>query len=340
MVLAIGLGGNVYLKSGLGLFSVFVKYHSLPCIVLHSVFSYMFQCFKNKKIYFNDHFKSSLILSVGFLIFLLMYFNLFNVWIIPPRFSSLQFNLDFSSFLKNFFSYGYYLSAMFFLTIPAFLKSEKIYIKVFLLAVSTLLAVYNQNLGEMDFGVFNQFIGEEVILLVKIFGFWNFLVCCQTFWKDEKSCIMLLTILGYIILLSFTRPVNRYLIFVIPFWAILVCQHISISRYYWWTYVSILLGLNFFATLYQVSNASAAASIANWAVKNNISVVLDGVSRAHIGDFSHYDEYSNYEVRFERNESRELLHKETVSVLGITLGSYVLKKIKNPVLYREKYIYK
>ena len=324
MVFAIYITKNTYLRSGLGLCSAVIKFHSLPFIVLHSGFIYMFQSFRSKKISFNNHFISILILSFGFMIFLLLYLKLFNVWIMPSNFRDTHFNSDIFSFFTNFFSYGFYLAGMFFLTIPAFINSEQIKIKVFLLVLSTMLAIYNQNLGEMDFGSFQQFLGFEVILLIKIVSFWNFLLCCQAFWKDEESRIMLLTILGYIILLSLTRPVNRYLIFVIPFWAILICKQICLSRLFWWGYISILAVLNLFATLYQVSNATASANMAKWAVQKDVRVNLVGTVRAHVGDFSHYDSNSNLVVSLAGNHTGEILHEESVMVFGLPIRSYVL----------------
>ena len=72
----------------------------------------------------------------------------------------------------------------------------------------------------------------------------------------------------------------------VPFWAMLVCQHISLSRLFWWGYISILAGLNLFATLYQVSNATASANMAEWAI--DVKINLGGIVYP-VGDFSHYD---------------------------------------------------
>ena len=196
--------------------------------------------------------------------------------------------------------------------------------KAILLIPSILLALTNQNLGEMDFGSFQQFLGNEIILLIKIIGFWNFLLCCQAFWKDEESRILLLTILGYILLLSLTRPANRYLIFVVPFWAILVCQHISLSRMFWGGYVSVLAGLNLFATLYQVSNATASANMADWAIQNDVRINLGGILHSHVGDFSHYDPNSPLVVFLAGAQVGRILHEEPVHVLGFPIRSYVL----------------
>ena len=176
----------------------------------------------------------------------------------------------------------------------------------------------------MDFGSFQQLLGNEVIFLIKIIGFWNFLLCLQIFWKDEESRILLLTILGYIILLSLTRPANRYLVFVVPFWAMLVCQHISLSRLFWWGYISVLAGLNLFATLYQVSNATASANMAEWALKNDVKINLGGIVYPHLGEFSHYDWYSKFKVSLAGSQNGEILHEEEVSVLNYIVRKYVL----------------
>jgi hypothetical protein len=243
---------------------------------------------------------------------------------VPDSFKERHASINIISLFNNFFSYGFYLSGMFFLTVPAFLKIENIKIKLALLALSIFLAVNNQNLGEMDFGSFQQLLGNEVILLIKIIGFWNFLLCLQIFLKDEESRILVLTILGYIILLSLTRPANRYLIFVVPFWAILVCQHISLSRLFWWGYISILAGLNLFATLYQVSNATASANMAEWAVKNDVKINLGGIVYAHVGNFSHYDPNSPLVVSLAGSQDGEILHEEQVSVLSFPIRRYIL----------------
>ena len=181
----------------------------------------------------------------------------------------------------------------------------------------------------MDFGSFQQLLGSELILLIKIVGFWNFLLCCQIFWKNEKSRILLLTILGYMILLSLSFPANRYLIFVVPFWAILVCQHISLSRIFWWGYVAVLGGLNLFATLYQVSNASASSNMANWAIKNDVRINLGGVLHSHVGDFSHYDPNSHLVVSLAGAQIGRILHEEPVHVMGFPIRSYVLTDTKS-----------
>ena len=306
-------------------FSGMVKYHTMPFLLLYTGLKWGFTNLRERlRVLNNAHFWITVITLLSWGGFLVVNRYEFGFWLAPEKFHEIHGTFSISNWLNNFFSYGYYLSALFFLTIPAFINKEYFKYKLLLLVLSILLAFSNQDLGEMDFGSYHQLLGTEVILLIKIISFWSFLLCCHTFWKDEESRILLLTILGYIALLSLTRPANRYLIFVIPFWAMLIFQHISLSRLFWWGYVSILVGLNLFASLYQVSNATASARMAEWAVQNDIKINLGGIVYAHVGDSSHHDPKSNLVVSLSGPGTGDVLHEETVTVLGFPIRSYVL----------------
>ena len=161
----------------LAIFSGVIKYHSLPIILLNSSLRWILINFEEKfRKWNNINFSMNIFILIGSLIFLIIYHKLFNVWIVPEKHhEALDFSLN--TFVNNLFSYGFYLSGMFFITIPAFLKIENIKIKLALLALSIVLAVNNQNLGEMDFGSFSSC--RVSYLLIKIIGFWNFLLCLQ-----------------------------------------------------------------------------------------------------------------------------------------------------------------
>ena len=152
-------------------------------------------------------------------------------------------------------------------------------------------------------------------------GFWNFLLCCKLFWNDDKSRILLLTVLLYIVLLSMTRPAQRYLIFVIPFWAIMICLRLEIHRIVQFGYVLILCVLNLFATLYQVQNASASAEIAAWSQSKEIQINL-GVIYPHVGIFSHHDPKSNITVTMNPKPSDKILFNRPVKILNYPLREY------------------
>jgi hypothetical protein len=223
--------------------------------------------------------------------------------------------------LNNIFSYGFYLGGMFFLTIPFFLRNTPWRWQIATITISLPSALLNQDLGEMSFGSFNQFLGEDIILLIKIIGFWNFLLCCKIFWNDDKSRILLLTVLLYLVLLSMTKPAQRYLIFVIPFWAIMICLRFEIHRVVQVGYVLILCGLNLFATLYQVQNARASAEIVAWSQSKDIQI-NSAVIYPHVGIFSHHDPKSKITVTMSPQPKEKILFSRAVKIFNYPLREY------------------
>jgi len=173
----------------------------------------------------------------------------------------------------------------------------------------------------MDFGSLNKLVGKDIILLIKMISFWNFILCCKIFWNDEKSRILLLTVLLYIVLLSLTRPAQRYLIFVIPFWAIMICLRLEIHRVVQVGYVLILCGLNLFATLYQIQNARASAEIAAWSQSKDIQI-NSAVIYPHVGIFSHHDPKSKITVTMNPKPNDKILFSRAIKILNYPLREY------------------
>ena len=90
-----------------------------------------------------------------------------------------------------------------------------------------------------------------------------------------------------------------------------------------YTPILFLAGLNLFATLYQVSNATASSNIAEWAVKNDVKI-NSRIVYPHLGEFSHYDWNSKFKVSLAGSQNGEILHEEEVSVLNYIVRKYVL----------------
>ena len=107
-----------------------IKFHSLPFLIIHNIFKWIFSNLKEKTINFRKfELKSIIIQSIFFLIFLILYYKYFGVWIVPDSFKERHASINIISLFNNFFSYGFYLSGMFFLTIPAFLKVDQVKMK-------------------------------------------------------------------------------------------------------------------------------------------------------------------------------------------------------------------
>ena len=88
--------------------------------------------------------------------------------------------------------------------------------------------------------------------------------------------------------------------------------------------------LNLFATLYQISNATASANMAEWAFRNDTRINLGAILHSHVGDFSHYDPNSKFVVSLASSNTLDVLHEEEVRVLGFKIRSYVLTD-SNPI---------
>lgn len=330
MILAIEIEKKAYFGGLIGVISASVKYHSILFLGPYWAFKWLETLFEKKKFEINDlYLKSSIVLVLGFLFFLFLYFYVFDIWIIPDKWKN-DLALFIPDLFNNFFSYGFYLSALFCITAPYFLFNSKLKSHLIAISISIPLAILNQDNGEMNFGSLDQLIGSELILLIKIIGFWNFILCSELFLKNKENRILCLTILIFILLLSTTRPAQRYLIYIIPFWALMIHQsRIHIHVFYKWGYIFALLIVNIFVTLYQVSNAKASENIIFWAKENNLSINTN-VIYPHVGYASNHSWDSDLVVRLHKDINDQIIYESPVSVLNYEIRKYiVVKETKN-----------
>ena len=126
----------------------------------------------------------------------------------------------------------------------------------------------------------------------------------------------------YITLISFTRPAQRYLIFVIPFWALLITQSkLQIHLFYKFSYLSLLFCLPIFTSLYQTKNAKASKEIADWSESNNLYINTN-VIYPHVGDFPYHSWESDLIVKINIGENETIEYSSNVSILGFEIRRY------------------
>jgi len=123
------------------------------------------------------------------------------------------------------------------------------------------------------------------------------------------------------VLLSLTRPAQRYLIFVIPFWAIMICLRLEIHRVVQVGYVLILCVLNLFTTLYQVQNARASSEIVIWSQSKDIQI-NSAVIYTHVGIFSHHNPKSKIRVTMNPQPKEKILFSRAVKIFNYPLREY------------------
>ena len=315
------------IKAGLvGALSAAIKPNSIVVCGSHWGVRWAHGLYKQRALEWRDPILLAGVVAVaGFVVFLVAYYLATGVWIVPDKFQA-GLAPSYDSAVNNIFSYGFYLGAMFVLTVPFHVRNTPWRWQLAMVVVSVLLAMSNQNLGEMNFGSFNYVFGADLIFVIKVVGFWNFLICIFHFWKKDESRVTLVTILFYIVFLSFSRPTQRYLIFVIPLWATLICRHIELRQILRWGYLSMLVGLNIVATMFQVSNAVASERIAEWSRENDI-FIRASIIYSHVGPFSHHDPQSATYVALSVEPEDEVLTAQDVAILGYPLKTfYVVRR--------------
>ena len=109
--------------------------------------------------------------------------------------------------------------------------------------------------------VLDKYIDSNILLIIKIIGFWNFMCCVKIFYYgDDETRINLVVVLTFIIILSFARPAQRYLMFIVPLWGILICNNIQIRRIFMVGYICLLISINTILTFNQVSTSKISNS--------------------------------------------------------------------------------
>ena len=335
LVLAIELHKNGYLKGLFAGLSASIKYHSILFAGPYWGLKWIENSIEEKRLNLkNINFISGFLAATLFLLFLFSYDYFYDVWVVPDKFKE-TLGINLPKFLDNFFGYGFYLSALFCITVPFLLINTKFKFHIIALLISVPIAMINQNNGEMNFGSLDQLIGSELILLIKIIGFWNFLLCVNFFVRHKESRIMTITILFYILLLSATRPAQRYLLFIIPFWSILIVQsnilivqsYVKLFALFKWGYVALLFMVAVFSSVYQVANAKTSKDIVLWAQKENLMINTYEIY-AHVGDSCMHSGESDIsvEIRSYMRESDVVLFTKAVNIFGFEMKRYFVVK--------------
>lgn len=328
MMLALETNRNGVLKGILVTFSSVIKYHSIVVCVSYWFLRWLDNLIKYKSISWQDKNLLAGIISIcGLFSFFLIYYQEHGVWIIPDQFKK-EYTFTFLNMISNILSYSFYLGGMFFLTIPFHLRNTTWRWQLVVILMILPLIIFYQSLGEMGFGSFNNVFGPILIFLIKLFGIWNFIFCILHFSKYDESRMMLITVVIYIVILSLTKPAQRYLIFVIPFWAIMICKHFDMEKIFKWGYVGILIAVNFFATIYQINSGTAYEKIAFWVQKNNISFNSKGkgIDPHHFGIYPFHNSASKIYISPSAEPGKELLIKQSVSILGYPVKTYYVLK--------------
>jgi hypothetical protein len=198
--------------------------------------------------------------------------------------------------------------------------------------------------GELDFGGGFPF-GEIIGRALQAFGFFGatvlFLICYRHFkFGDVVSRGLLVGLVPYLVLLSASRPTQRYLTYAIPV-ALLVLVEALMNlpkKVKYFALGSTALGFAAVSLLgmsYLTSQGNASEDMAVWVEENNlISQTSAGAIWPHAGQ--HFWGVKTTEIRYEiiavtpATESQvqeQILHREPMKVLGKVTRVYLLREI-------------
>ncbi len=198
--------------------------------------------------------------------------------------------------------------------------------------------------GELDFGGGFPF-GEIIGRALQAFGFFGaavlFLICYRHFkLGDVVSRGLIVGLVPYLVLLSASRPTQRYLIYAIPIVLLILVEaldelpkklkYIAVSSTAFGFAVVSLLGMS-----YLTAQGNASEDMAVWVEENNlITQTSAGAISMHAGQ--HFWGVEKTDMRYEIiavapsaevQVTERVLHREPMKVLGKVTRVYLLREI-------------
>jgi len=198
--------------------------------------------------------------------------------------------------------------------------------------------------GELDFGL-GQLIPPMIVSAILFLGFLNFValvvvVINRAEKKNQFKAALTAGLVPYLILLSASRPTQRYLIYVVPILLFLIMRSfdsVSLSLRFAAVLTSVLIFASFslVGQLFLSAQGNASEKMAAWAVeKNLIGQTGPGEIFPHAGQNFWGTEIVDmrYEIigvtpSAEAQVKERILHREPMKVLGKVTRVYLLREI-------------
>jgi hypothetical protein len=161
-------------------------------------------------------------------VFLIIVHQYFGFWVTPPLYQSIH-GINFSNFVNNLFLYIGFLillcapTSLFIPGLRNFLKIYKFWIVLIALLIFILGYFGFQDTGELNLGPLERFTNKNV--MAGIFLILSFLFFAPLFQKSKNlrdqifSILLTISLLLILSVFSLTRPSQRYLLIVMPFFS-------------------------------------------------------------------------------------------------------------------------
>lgn len=266
------LGIAITIKPHCGLFYIY--------IFLESLNKEDIVCKKNFYIFF-------LIFIIPIFYFAYIKYN-FNFFLIPPGYYN-QHKFNIYNFVDNFFSYFGYSNLAILPFGLIFIKKINFLRKIIFLSIFFFIGfLFLQVNGELDTGPFSVYFKERIfsgiLFLFSILILYDFYKLFIDNRKKLKNIIIVIFL--FIVILSTTRPAQRYLITIIPLLYILYFVHLKKDLFNQFIFLSLLIYLpvNLFLTINFNLNSKLSYEILNFLKTNNyVNITNPGAVSPHIG---------------------------------------------------------
>jgi hypothetical protein len=163
-------------------------------------------------------------------------FDRFGFWITPPQFA-MALSPTITNFFNNLIRYGGYLAllAFPFSLRSAFSRSTTL---SFGMKVAIIAVVFGigfalpPSAGEMNFGPFDRWVGDRLSGAVLAAMFAILILSFIDFDGSRIDFAVIASVLLFLIVLSVSRPAQRYLILVLPFYYLHLARDIDVKRWF------------------------------------------------------------------------------------------------------------
>jgi hypothetical protein len=232
--------------------SICIKPFSLIYLGLIILLDYKNNFFLAAKKYF---FFIILTLFLPLLYFFIIKIN-FNFYLVPPTFSNVVV-FDYKNIFYILIGYFTFIAISFFpftFQSYSFIGKKNITILIFSSLCFFIYVSKAEYIGELDFGFFDKLLHKNLIFIPIFFSFSAFFLYLLNIKKKIINYKLIFTIFFYLLALSFTRPVQRYLIHILPIIFLFFFLNLGKfnMKYFFFVIliiyipINLLIGLNFY----------------------------------------------------------------------------------------------
>ncbi len=271
-----------------------LKYHSIVLMPLIFLLLCSEKKWREILIYFCV-FAISAISVVSLFIFFV--FKKYGFFLAPPMYQQIH-GMSINNPLNNFFGYAGFLLLLavpfsFLPNLRAFKKkTASVYGILILFCFICFLSGYFflKNTGELDFGPLDRWLSPQVasgLLSMFVFaGVFSLYTQIKIGESEKTKILMVVGVIVFLLVLSFTRPAQRYLLFVLPFIYLIVNAELLKVKSISFLFLIALMSSNVFIAYSQWSTGVASQGMVNFLVSNNMLHVTDpGDIESHVGNF-------------------------------------------------------